>query len=1053
MLPLARLASLPAPGPLPERTVLVRAESVAHVWRRELAISGHARLLVGTRFITPLAAAAEVLALAGIAFAPGEETIRPSRIAAIFATPLSLEHFDLALLRSKPGWDAAFARTIGELEAAGLEPARLAGHADRRVRDVARVWERVDAAAGSSWTAARVLREAALLLDRQASLWPFGGPTLVEVTGHESAVLARFVRAIPNVSLAYDVAKPERRAHAERVKALFGLGSPAHTTVPATPAARADASLTERVLLQRYLFAPPEVLTMKERPRSAGPDGTVQLEEHAGLEEELDATAAWILGEIAEHGTPLEQIAIVVPSLEPYGPLLVDRLAALAPTPDDDPPVHVVGGLPASGTFAGARALAVVRALRAHLHVDEVAELLPALRLPASDDGEELHLTRKDALSALYELGTVGGSAARPDGAFEWSSRRPDRVRALEHALARFRKDEDDEREREALERALAHLRAVGPALDALVGVARLVADKAPLAALWDALAGFLSEHVKLGAEGAKLVAMAAAAVRPLAAAKVLSGDEALGAIESTLRSLRVPLGRFGEPRVTIAALRDAVGLRFQAVRVLGLAEGVLPPSRRDDPVLPDEVRRTLGALVPTVESRALEPLHALHRVIARTSERLVLSAPRMGADGGYREPSMVFMEALAALGRAGTAIPDARTVRLHGFAHGRKSLEDVRAAWPVIEGARLDRAARERTIPPAWAAPESPALDLDRLLAPPAEDAGPMDGWFPTDGPFPALPGLTAERPTSASALGTLLSCPHKFLYERVLGWRAPPEPLDEGSLDALAYGTLFHAAAEDFYRAHGAAFCAKPQPLDQWNAELARIASARFDAFLEGHPLVGKDVQDAQCARLLRDLRALLELDAAEPKKFVAVEQPFGPVALSFGKESLHVEGTIDRLDTIGKTTLVRDLKTGKVKTRTGKGKAFIPGYDIQLGVYARAVQTMAKAWKVPGDVVGAFVYPADPGGEERSFRDDADALEEKVDLWGATAARLLRLRVFPRSPDGGDCTYCDFQPVCGPTAQARAFDLLSRERDERPKGAAAAFARMKLEEDGDA
>jgi hypothetical protein len=901
------------------------------------------------------------------------------------------------------------------------------------------VGERVDATAGSSWTAARVLREAARLLDRQASLWPFSGPTLVEVTGHESAVLARFVRAIPNVSLAYDVAQPERRTHAERVKALFGLGSPAHTTVPATPAARADASLTERVLLQRYLFAPPEVLTMKERPRSAGPDGTVQLEEHAGLEEELDATVTWVLGEIAEHGTPLEQIAIVVPSLEPYAPLLVDRLAALAPTPDDDPPVHVVGGLPASGTFAGARALAVVRALRAHLHVDEVAELLPALRLPASGDGEELHLTRKDALSALYELGTVGGSAARPEGAFEWSSRRPDRVRALEHALARFRKDEDDERERVGLERAIAHLRAVGPALDALVGVARLVADKAPLAALWDALEGFLSEHVKLGAEGAKLVAMAAAAVGPLAAAEVLSGDEALLAIESTLRALRIPLGRFGEPRVTIASLRDAVGLRFQAVRVLGLAEGVLPPSHRDDPVLPDEVRRTLGALVPTVESRALEPLHALHRVIARTSERLVLSAPRMGADGSYREPSMVFMEALAALGRAGTAIPDARTVRLHGFAHGRKALWDVRAAWPVTEGARLDRVARERVVPAAWQKPESAALDLDRLLPAPRADSaepGPMDGWFPKDGPFPTLPGLTAERPTSASALGTLLSCPHKFLYERVLGWRAPPEPLDEGSLDALAYGTLFHAAAEDFYRAHGAAFCEKPQPLRQWDAELARIASARFDAFLEGHPLVGKDVQDAQRARLLRDLRALLELDAAEKKEFVAVEQPFGPVALSFGKESLHVEGTIDRLDTIGRTTLVRDLKTGKVKTRRGKGKAFMPGYDIQLGVYARAVQAMAKAWKVPAHVVGAFVYPADPGGEERSFREDADALEEKMDQWGATAARLLRLRVFPRSPNASDCTYCDFQPVCGPTAQSRAFDLLSRELDDRPK-----------------
>ena len=55
---------------------------------------------------------------ADIAFDTGEETHRPARLLALFRRDLRLEHFPLALLRERPGWDGAFARTIGDLEAA-----------------------------------------------------------------------------------------------------------------------------------------------------------------------------------------------------------------------------------------------------------------------------------------------------------------------------------------------------------------------------------------------------------------------------------------------------------------------------------------------------------------------------------------------------------------------------------------------------------------------------------------------------------------------------------------------------------------------------------------------------------------------------------------------------------------------------------------------------------------------------------------------------------------------------------------------------------------------
>src|SRR5207244_1042388 len=186
------VAALPVEGPLPCRTVVVPLERVAHALRRELFFIGRADALAGTRFVTPLAAAAEVLRAADVQFIPGEEGLRASRLLVLFKRGLELEHFLPDLLRSRPGWDDAFARTIGDLEAAGLRPDDLgekapATGAPARLRDVAGVWRTIDESAGTSWTSARVLREAARVLEKNSALWPFSGPTLATAAVHLTA--------------------------------------------------------------------------------------------------------------------------------------------------------------------------------------------------------------------------------------------------------------------------------------------------------------------------------------------------------------------------------------------------------------------------------------------------------------------------------------------------------------------------------------------------------------------------------------------------------------------------------------------------------------------------------------------------------------------------------------------------------------------------------------------------------------------------------------------------------------------------------------------------
>ncbi len=259
------IAALPVQGPLPCRTVLVPREPVAHALRRELIRAGHARALAGTRFIPALAAAIHVLQAAGVEFTPGEEALRGTRLLALFRGSVSLRHFPASLLRDKPGWDRAFAHAISDLEAAGLSPDHLDATGDARLADVATVWRALDEAAGHSWTAGRIYREAAAALERQPAAWPFFGPSLVTVTGHESATLARFLRAIPGAARGLLAARPLRERHLERVEALYGAEA---RRALETPPARPGAQATERDLLAAYLFEAPAVLSDPARPRS-----------------------------------------------------------------------------------------------------------------------------------------------------------------------------------------------------------------------------------------------------------------------------------------------------------------------------------------------------------------------------------------------------------------------------------------------------------------------------------------------------------------------------------------------------------------------------------------------------------------------------------------------------------------------------------------------------------------------------------------------------------------------------------------------------------------
>jgi RecB family exonuclease len=1058
------VARMPVQGPLPCRTVLVPRERVAHTLRRELIRSSRNDALAGTRFVTTPFAAVEVLRTAETEFKSGEEALRAVRLLVLFRSALDLKHFRLDLLISNPGWDEAFAHTISDLEGAGLRPADLEfSGAPATLRDVAAVWRALDDSAGSSWTTQRIYAEAAASLERDPGGWPFQGAVLATAGGDLTVAEARFFRSIPMAKIGLLAARPLRERYLDRMEAL--LGREAGAAIRSATAPRSQSS--ERDLLASYLFEPPSVLGDPKRPRSREPDETVDLEEHSGVEAELEATADWVARRIGD-GIPLEDIAVLVPALDPLAGLVTQRLARL-PWNGGALPVHVEGGLPLTGTAAGARALAIMRALRTHLDADWLAKVLPSLR-PFGSDAQRI--SHGSATKLAWSLGIVGGNPAKPDGALDWSLRVKEAAAELPEQLARARAAEEageepvPGRRPKGIERRLAQLQAIGPALDALVGVARHVLEGGNLATLWPKLRSFFEDWLLQPGDVHDVHTLLDKPLLLKASDSTcgsLSGDDALRVIEETINAIRLPAGRFGDPAVYVGSVRGAESLWFRAVRVIGLAEGHLPSVSREDPVIPDVLRDSLkgpgaegrNVSPPTAAERALEDLQALDIVVRNAESFVSLSTPHTDIERSQREPSSVILEAAAALARPDSAtgkpsdhiIPNVVALRRDAFVPARATAAQFHRQRPLGEASWQDGVSLSALgFPKRWQGVRSLALDRIKKLSS-GSGFGPMDGVLGPDGAGVPVPGLTADLPTSASTLAKLLGCPHQFLFEKLLGFSKPAVATPQREIGQPDYGSLFHLVVAEFYNRHGTLFSAHKETLARWLPRANEVADAAFNDFLKEYPLIGEAVRKQQRDRLRRDLRDEIEYEwnSLAGMSFVAAERGFGhpiPLRLKLGDRVLFLTGRIDRLDTVGPSTLVRDMKTGGAYPRTGKEKDAVLKRDLQIAIYGLVAQSLAVEWKIPKKVGAAYTYVGAGSPSERSFRDDyGTALEPLARLWLRSAAGLLAERLFPRTADPDDCRFCSFRPVCGDGVYDRAKDHLTA-----GAGVLGEFARIK-------
>jgi ATP-dependent helicase/nuclease subunit B len=977
--------------PLAPVTVIVPANHVGVTARRALAsgslgpVSHGGAGVAAVTFLT-VYRLAELLGAPRLA-AQRRRPVSTPVLAAALRRVLRRDPGLFATVAEHPATEAALVAAFGELSdvsARGLEALARAG---RRAGDVVRVSRQAREVLRAGWYDEADLTEAA-----------------VDAVRVEPARVGRELGHVI-VHLPQDLLQRQARL-------VAAVAEVCATTMVAgvTAAQAADAGV------RRSLARVGVELPATDVPAAPGPGAATRVLTASDADDEVRAAVRAVV-DAARGGMPLERIAILFGTREPYGRLVHEHLDA-AGVPRNGAAVR-----PLAGSVSG-RALLDLLALADHdFRRADVVGLL------GRSPGESGSSPRAPA-SEWQRLSRQAGVVAGRD---QWSQR-------LERLAVEFERRARDiqvagtdpfdesgaERRREAVERMQRRTQRVRDLAAIIVGLIDDLADAASAPQPWstrvrwlrglaDRLLGDAGRHAESPPAEQRAADRVEAALDRLAS---LDGIDDPPSLEVFRRTLELELdadlgrvGRFGEG-VLVGPLSFAVGLDLDLVIVLGMVEGTLPAPVHDDSLLPDGERRLAGGELPLRRDRVGREQRRLLAALAAADQHL-LCAPRGDLRSSSERVASRWLVDLPAWSPAQGGGPE----HVPSFAHAVTHTEFPATAQeyrlragagddPVVEaGSRVVRARRSH--------------DFTRF-----------DG---------NLAGVVVPSPinevVSSTRLESWAECPFAYFVSHLLHVEPVEDPAQLLTISAWDRGSLVHEILQSFVDDVLARPAANRPPPDRpWSAtdharmrELAERVCDDYEARgLTGRPIFWRR-ERAQILALAD--RFLTEDDthrAGDGSRPVAAELRFGygddaggpgPVILSLADgRSLRFRGSADRVDVCDDGTIhVVDYKTGKSDDfrRLGPENPDERGTKLQLPVYGMAARQFVGRPDAP--VQARYWFISDREGFRRIGYAVDDQVLARVGATLATIVEGIERGAFPARPDASGtpwvtCPYCD-------------------------------------------
>jgi RecB family exonuclease len=522
-----------------------------------------------------------------------------------------------------------------------------------------------------------------------------------------------------------------------------------------------------------------------------------------------------------------------------------------------------------------------------------------------------------------------------------------------------------------------------------------------------------------------------------------LTKDE-LGALVSEAFS-RLGTGGFGGNGgggVQVLSVTEARGRTFDHLFILGLARDAFPRPVREDPLLPDSLRRVLRRLLPDLaEKRAgFDEERHLFAQLLSAAPQVTLSWQNADDDGRPRAASPLVERIVFEAGGVVHA-PGLFAAADPAAPSGPRSAALLRPAWEHSTLAALhgSRASFAEVLPAALAelAPEIGAFrpeatararlaalsELDPDLRTPEGRAANhrLGPWFGFVGALHVDPRSgeldPRRRDLAVTHLERLDGCPWQFFLSRLLAIEPTPDPLQAlPGLDARLLGNLIHAVLDTLAKRVTAGQSAD-WPTDEEIEPILRDEAAKMVA-VEGIALSGLGRALAERARpYLAAAREPWrnELIHTEVTGVVEVADP-----VSGGLRPLTFRA--DRADRLPDgAPLFTDWKTGRplsLKKRPETRRADLIA-KIGSGALLQAVAYRRSAG--PG-ALGRYYY-LKPEAEVREFAveqdPEIDAAFDRAVSAGLSAHAAGSF--FPRLADPAGqkeprrCEYCEVAEAC--------------------------------------
>ncbi len=953
---------------------------------------------------------------------------------------------------SSPGFPRALARTLEELALAGVPAARLDG-ASQGAPDLADLLERFEEQFAAVST-----------VDRAAFLRAATAAAHLRTGAFVSCRLLLLDTAITNAAERAFVEALVRRAPAALATVPAGDGPTERTFETMGTIEREEPPDSGLDRVRRNLFAPGAT-------PAGDPLREVELFSAPGEGREAVEIARRILRE-ARNGIPFDAMAIALRAPQQYAGLLEHALERAGI------PVYFERG--SRRPHAAGRAfLSLLTCAQEHLSARRFAEYLSLGQVPRADAGTPLRdagfpASQDEVFGALAERAdeqarhadeAEEAEAAEPlERAFRapwkwerllaesrvvsssdrWERRLNGLIRESRLQKAELERTEPESARTGHLDRKIEDLQALSAFALPLM---RTLANW-PASATWSVWLDHFEALVPRVLSRPERVLRVLADLRPMGEVGPVSLDEAARVLTNRLSTVeREPQARrYG--RVFVASPAQLRGRTFDVVFVPALAERMFPQKPREDPLLLDTARVALRVGLPTQSDRAdAEKLH-LRLAVGAAVRMLYVSFPTVEiGEGRPRVPSLYALEVWRAMtGRVPSAdelqqaaartskatlawpAPDDKNDAIDALEHDLATLRGLvgepestargRAHYILQLNEWLQRSVRER-----YMRPKKPWSKWDGIVQVTERTKPPLDAV------------RLGARVYSLSALQRYATCPYQFLLGAIYRLR-PAEDLEPlQRMDPLTRGSLFHAVQTEFYRRMQADAALPVTPdglhraLEVLDGCVETVAASQHDQLA---PAIERVWQD-EIGAIRRDLRLWVDQTAHAGDGWVPVkfEWAFGlkgsaadvgrdpdsrtePVRLD-GRFLLH--GSIDLVEEKGGALRVTDHKTGKYR---GKERMVIGGgRTLQPVLYSLALEAALERPVVEG----RLYYATTDGG----FKDVRIPITDVTRRAGIEALEIIDRAIetgfLPPAPDDGACTWCDFRPVCGSTAERRS------------------------------